>query len=356
MWHGALPKQLRRPLASFLRTMTTSSVSVSIFPQTRKMDAAERLAPAADAFSHFQHSDDGGKPCEACVHELAQMATAVENELPTASIFISAIIESRFCSSVSGERDLAHCISVLLRSAVSVCRAYRARFDSKQSVSARSYSNLYETPNSDGISVDYGVAKSTAEKERDVCGLLAVSSSDAARTGELFPGRRLCRPRVRFTNGSGNDSWSEECSKDYRHGANQCPGLFTLQCACAHPKLLGVSVMLSSESVATALSALLSRFPVLPSVSFYDNACNLARSTALRFPWVSENTSILCDRFHYRTHRCGPEFEPDSFSSCYSLLTSGAESLNRQWAASRNNIRFLAGKINTVSVRKFSVY
>ena len=170
-----------------------------------------------------------------------------------------------------------------------------------------------------------------------------MSRSVAARTGELFPGRPLVRPRVKFCNALGTDEWSDECEKKYRHGASHSPGLFTLQCACSHPKLIGVSVMLRAESVATALNTLVSRFTTLPHVLFYDNACNLARSVGLRFPWISEKCTILCDRFHYRTHKCGPEFDPDSYTMCNSLLTSGAEALNRQWAASRNNIRYLSG-------------
>lgn len=101
-------------------------------------------------------------------------------------------------------------------------------------------------------------------KYRDIDGLLAISYSEAARTGELYPGRPVIRPRVRFANGSGGDGWSEDCAKDYHHAASISPGLFTLQCACSHPKIIRVSVMMSSESVTTALNAILSQFKVLP--------------------------------------------------------------------------------------------
>lgn len=36
-------------------------------------------------------------------------------------------------------------------------------------------------------------------------------------------------------------------------------------------------------------------------------------------------------------------FDPDTFAQCDGLQTSGAESLNRRFAASRNHIRYLAG-------------
>lgn len=101
--------------------------------------------------------------------------------------------------------------------------------------------------------------------------------------------------------------------------------------------------MRESESIATALTALISRFNVLPRVTFYDNACNFVRSVRLRLPWVLEESNILTDRFHYRSHRCSSLFDPDSFPFCDGLQTSGAEALNRRWAASRNSIRYLTG-------------
>ena len=101
--------------------------------------------------------------------------------------------------------------------------------------------------------------------------------------------------------------------------------------------------MCEAESVSTALSAFLTRFPNLPPVPFYDNACNLA-SVALRFPWMFDSTTFLCERFHYRSHSCSSLFDPDTYPMCDDLLTFGAEALNRKLTASRNHIRYLAGR------------
>lgn len=83
---------------------------------------------------------------------------------------------------------------------------------------------------------------------------------------------------------------------------------------------------------------------MLPPITFYDNACNLTKSVNLRVHWVKEKTLFLCDRFHYRTHKCSSIFDPDVYRQCDNLSTSGAESLNRQFSASRRHVRFLAGE------------
>lgn len=172
---------------------------------------------------------------------------------------------------------------------------------------------------------------------------LTVSKSEAAITGELYPGRPLCRPRILFKNGKDGEGWNERCEKDYRYHRSHSPGLFTVQCACKRPKLLGITVMNRSESISTALTSLLSRFPVLPTVCLYDNACNFSQSTRLRLPWVLEETQIVTDRFHYKSHKCASVMDPDTYPVCDDLHTSGAEALNRRWAASKNHIRYLAG-------------
>ena len=343
--HSSLPSSLRRNLAEFLRTFTTGSLPVSVLKTSSAMDAADKMATAMDIFRQCEHIGRISElqVCECCTYSLATVASEVEIELPTTAMFVSSLCEARLSSRVANYREIAEIVSILLRSSITVRKAFSQRFYSKQTIAAQQYSNLFESP-AEGFIKEYGIGENTDREKRDESGLLAVSASSAARTGELYPGRPLVRPRVRFNNGGCRDGWSDECTKSYRHGQNHSPGLFTLQCACVHPKLLGISVMMSSESVSTALTAVISRFKTLPEIAFYDNACNLARSVTLRFPWVNEKMKILCDRFHYRTHKCGPEFDPDSYADCSDLLTSGAESLNRQWSVSRSNIRFLSGQ------------
>lgn len=69
----------------------------------------------------------------------------------------------------------------------------------------------------------------------------SVRDSEAANCGDLFPGRPLLHQRVVFKN-SKTEGWREESAKEDRNSPSHSPGLFTVQCACEHPKLLGVSV------------------------------------------------------------------------------------------------------------------
>lgn len=181
-----------------------------------------------------------------------------------------------------------------------------------------------------------------------------VGNTEAALTGEIFPGRPLIRPRIVFKN-TGEDEWRDDCLKDYRYNRSHSPGLFTVVCSCKHPKLLGASIMDEAESLSTAINALFTRFNPLPQTVFYDNACNLTKSVGLRFRWMFEDTLFVCDRFHYTGHRCSSLFDPDIYESCDKVPTSGAEALNRQWKPSRTHIRFLSADnlVPFVYVRMF---
>lgn len=226
------------------------------------------------------------------------------------------------------------------------------KFKSKLPMSSRNYTHLHRTPSSvcmmtmNSQSVMNLMGEQRARESRNPTGTSepdTIANSEAAKCGELFPVRPLVRPRVRFKNASGGDLWNDDCSKQYRFHPSHTPGLFTIQCVCARPKLLGITVMSESEGIATALSSLITRFPNLPGTTFYDNACNFVRSIRLRLLWVLDETDVLTDRFHYRSHRCCSLFDPDTFPNCDKLLTSGAEALSKRIATSRNHIRYLSG-------------
>lgn len=128
---------------------------------------------------------------------------------------------------------------------------------------------------------------------------IQVAESDVALSGEIVPGRPVLRPHVRLVNPKSKATDDDDlCAKSYRRRNSHSPGIFTVQCVCRHPKVIGVSVILSKKSTATVLSTLLCRFPVLPRCVFYDNACNLARTSILRFPSILNTSQFLCDRFH----------------------------------------------------------
>lgn len=102
--------------------------------------------------------------------------------------------------------------------------------------------------------------------------------------------------------------------------------------------------MSESESLGTATNALVTRLDLLPEITFYDNGCSISHSISLRFPWITDCTTIPCDRSHYTSHKCSVVFDPDSYPLCDSLKASGAEAINRAWSVSRSHIRFLEGE------------
>lgn len=67
----------------------------------------------------------------------------------------------------------------------------------------------------------------------------------------------------------------------------------------------------------------------------------MGRSVILRVPWVNEECKIVCDRFHYRSHKCTSVWDPDSYLSCSKHASSGAESINHLWNFSKSHLRFL---------------
>jgi len=134
---------------------------------------------------------------------------------------------------------------------------------------------------------------------------------------------------------------ARSCRKHYTKSESHSPGIFTVQCVCSHPKLIGISVMQECEGVSTALSVLLARFRRLPRVCYYDNACNMSKSIILRCPWVNDDCIIVCDRFHYHGHTCNSIWDPSNYPSCRNHATSGAEAINHVWNFSKSHLRFL---------------
>lgn len=66
----------------------------------------------------------------------------------------------------------------------------------------------------------------------------------------------------------------QDCTKHYFKGQSLVPTFLTVQCACAHPKLVGFVVLRECESLSAAFSSVLTHFPVPPRTVWYDNSCN----------------------------------------------------------------------------------
>lgn len=95
------------------------------------------------------------------------------------------------------------------------------------------------------------------------------------------------------------------------------------------PKLLSISIIEDCEGVSTVLSALLSRFQILPRCAYYDNACIFEKFVLIRVPWLNDLTRIACDRFHYRGPLCNSINELPPYPSADRHNTSNLQALNR---------------------------
>ena len=73
-------------------------------------------------------------------------------------------------------------------------------------------------------------------------------------TGEVYPNLPLVRPRVILRE---KKEEAELCTKHYKNNMTHSPGIFTVQCTCISPKLLGVIAMDRNEGDSTALNSIL---------------------------------------------------------------------------------------------------
>ena len=67
----------------------------------------------------------------------------------------------------------------------------------------------------------------------------------------------------------------------------------------------------------------------------------MLKSVILRVPWINNDCLIVCDRFHYKSHRCNSVRDPDSYISSSEHPKSGAESVNHMWVFSKSHLQFL---------------
>ncbi len=121
-------------------------------------------------------------------------------------------------------REIAFSLSAVLSAAVETKKCYLSEFSSEKHDLTRKYAELHEEGHE-----EFGPSYGTWQEE-------------AIATGELFPGRTLVRPRVDFGNSARTEN-SRTCTKNYISSDSHSPGIFTVQCCCRHPKLLGISVM-----------------------------------------------------------------------------------------------------------------
>jgi hypothetical protein len=189
------------------------------------------------------------------------------------------------------------------------------------------------------ISQDQAASEGFGREESHECSGMSAALKEAAVSGELFPGLPACRPGVDTSSCAKDDR--NNCSKVYVVPKAHSQGLIIVVCVCRHPKVIGVFVLPSAESLSIVASVLLTRFGVLPDVVFYDAACLLCYSISLRFPSLLSRTIFVTDRFHEEGHTCGPIYSARFRPEADGMRSSNAESINAIFASSRNHLRYL---------------
>ena len=287
---------------------------------TVSVNQAKFIAEEPSNFASCNHS--GIHICSECRENLFRTGQKIELSLSSAGRLACAIASAKLDEDSYTLRNIAMVISDITSKAITVRHRFLESFEQNQAANVRLYNQLYRKGN--------GLADTADDNWL----------SEAQRTGEIFPGRPQVRPRITFGSYSRKEN-AQSCRKNYLKSGSYSPGIFTVQCVCRQPKLIGVSVMRECEGVSTTLSVLLSRFRVLPRVCYYDNACNMSRFITLRCPWVYDNSIVVCDRFHYQGHTCNSICDPSSYGECSNHATSGAESVNHLWNFSKSYLRFL---------------
>lgn len=118
----------------------------------------------------------------------------------------------------------------------------------------------------------------------------------------------------------------------------------SLQCPCAHPKIIGFTLISEVESLAMAISTVLAFLLFPPRTLWYDNACNLYDSAILRTPFLLRTCFLIVDRFHFQGHTCSNHYNPDRYKILIRQRSVAAEVLNSVLEKSAGFIRYLAGE------------
>ncbi len=90
------------------------------------------------------------------------------------------------------------------------------------------------------------------------------------------------------------------CEKSAPTTSSHTPGLMTA--VCPHKIVYWMSFMRVGEAPREVYNFLRYRCPVPPEIVIYDNACNLARTTARRSLRLAARVRFIVDRLHWRNH------------------------------------------------------
>jgi len=110
---------------------------------------------------------------------------------------------------------------------------------------------------------------------------------------------------------------ADDCRHSFLNSDTFMPGIENFLCPCG--LLIGYDFLDRAESPAHVLASIAQRFTLLPSVIYFDTACQLARNASRRVPWLVNRSDTACsvDRAHHqkKQHKCSPVFDADAYPS-----------------------------------------
>ena len=108
---------------------------------------------------------------------------------------------------------------------------------------------------------------------------------------------------------------SDDCRHALIKSQTFMPGVENFLCPCG--LLIGFDFLDRAESPAHVLASLMQRFPLLPSVVYYDTACQMARNASRRVPWLVNRSAMAAsiDRAHrvQKQHGCSHIYDADAY-------------------------------------------
>lgn len=198
---------------------------------------------AVTALRNISTCNHGGRTpqhwvCTLCSNPVGniQRPTAVQN--PVLGRFINDLLRHGELSP-RFSRQASHLVSYLIEKRTDAFEDFMEKLAAKVHSSSLDYWRSFGR-----IPDDVDASSTVGEDQR-------ADTNSTTNASFVFPGRYRCRNPITF-----DQVDKQECTKHYFKGRNSVvPSFLTVQCACAHPKLIGFVVLNQCESISAALSA-----------------------------------------------------------------------------------------------------
>ncbi len=314
--HKIADLYLRRAMLEFARCFISGSIPGGVLKNNTSAIESRNFCRYRRSFLDCTH-ESNAKACIGFARVNYEMSRTVGDAIPCASRIRKALSNTSIYGMMDSStiRNVAFNVAEAVHCAQFVRLNYLQRFYAEMNNEVKAYKETHEHGDDFSVIVDENWLK------------------EAAKTGQIFPVNPMVRPFIDFGRSKRTEN-TRSCRKNYRSSDSHSPGIFTAQCACKYPKLIGLSVMDECEGISTALSILLSEFKHMPQVCYYDSECNMLKSIAIRTPWVTVlfQTDFIIDL------KCDIVTDHESYRFCSMHSTSTAESINQHSKFSKSHV------------------